>query len=46
MEYMCTKAETEVTTTSITAVSVSIRSDHSTVRLPDAIQVNTGTRAS
>ena len=35
-----------VTTTSMTAVSVSMRSAHSTLRSPEAIQVNKFTRTS
>ena len=42
---MWTSAETVVTTTSITAVSVSMRSAQSTASVPDENQLNTGTRS-
>ncbi len=38
MEYTCTMNDTQFTTISITAVRVSIFSDHETSRLPDVIQ--------
>jgi hypothetical protein len=41
---MCTSADTVLTTTSITAVSVSIRSAQSTLNPPGSIQRMIGTR--
>ena len=43
MEYMWTRNDTVLTTTSITAVSMSIRSDQSIASLPDVNQFATGT---
>src|SRR5438477_10077155 len=43
---MCTSEEMVVTTTSITAVNVSIRSNHSEWRSPKVMNENSGTRAS
>ena len=39
---MCTSEETDVTTTSITEVSISNLRDHSETRSPEFIQLNKG----